>query len=196
MEERYNARQQQIIDSAIKLIGTYGIQGLTIKNLSKEVGVAESALYRHFASKTEIMSAVLSFLKSNIVKKYTDVLNRNTATLDKLKKLIEQHLKIFNESPSLTIVLFSDGMYKMEPELTKQILSIMQFVKSSYMMILDEGKKNKSIRKDISSEQLAFMIMGSIRLTLNQWNLQNYKYKLSTKGKELWETISKIVSEC
>ena len=74
-------------------------RGLTIKNLSKEVGVAESALYRHFASKTEIMSAVLSFLKSNIVKKYTDVLNRNTATLDKLKKLIEQHLKIFNESP-------------------------------------------------------------------------------------------------
>jgi AcrR family transcriptional regulator len=193
MENEFNERQLQIIDSAIELIGEQGIQGLTIKNLSNEVGITESAIYRHFESKTGILVAVLSYLKDNIVKTYSDILNQNTPSLDKLKKLISNHLKIFNDRPSLTIVLFSDGMYKNEPELTQQILSIMQFVKTSYMMVLDEGKKTKSIRKDISSEHLSFIIMGSIRLSINQWGLMNYSYNLCSKYNELWNTIHKIV---
>ncbi len=193
MEKAFNERQLQIINSAIMLIGEQGIQGLTIKNLSKEVGITESAIYRHFDCKTGILIAVLSFLKDNIVKKYSDVLNKNISSLDKLKKLISKHLEIFSDSPYLTIVLFSDGMYKNEPELTKQVLSIMQFVKTSFMMVLDEGKKNNSIRKDISSEHLAFVIMGSIRLTVNQWGLMDYSYSLNSKYNELWSTIHKII---
>ena len=188
-----NTRQQQIIDSSIKLIGEQGIQGLTIKNLSKEVGITESAIYRHFESKNDILKALLLFLRNNIVSKYSDVLNQNIKPTQKLKKLISQHLKIFSDTPYLTIVLFSDGMYKNEAELTKEVLAIMQFVKSSYMMVLDQGQKSKDFRKDICSEQLAFVIMGSIRLTVNQWGLMSYSYKLSNKAKELWDTMNKIV---
>ena len=41
-------RQQEIIDVALKLINNRGIQGLTMKNLSREIGVSEPAIYRHF----------------------------------------------------------------------------------------------------------------------------------------------------
>jgi len=193
MEKEFNERQLQIIDSAIKLIGEQGIQGLTIKNLSGEVGITESAIYRHFESKTGILNALLRYINNNIVEQYSVILNRKISSIEKLKKLISKHLMIFSDSPYLTIVLFSDGMYKNEPELTQQILSIMQFVKSSFMMVIDEGKKTNSIRKDISSEHLAFIIMGSIRLTINQWGLMEYKYSLSSKNKDLWSTIHKIV---
>ena len=62
MTSKLSKRQLEIIDTAIKLIGDGGIQALTIKNLSTEIGVAESALYRHFKSKTEVLSTVLDFL--------------------------------------------------------------------------------------------------------------------------------------
>ncbi|MCK5088225.1 MAG: helix-turn-helix transcriptional regulator, partial [Melioribacteraceae bacterium] len=44
-------RQAEIIDESIKLIADKGIQGLTIKNLSKAIGVSEPAIYRHFENK-------------------------------------------------------------------------------------------------------------------------------------------------
>ena len=46
-------RQQQIIEESINVIHSEGIQGFTIKNLSKAIGLSEAAIYRHFKSKTE-----------------------------------------------------------------------------------------------------------------------------------------------
>lgn len=41
-------RQQEIIDVALKLINNKGIQGLTMKYRSRDIGISEPAIYRHF----------------------------------------------------------------------------------------------------------------------------------------------------
>ena len=56
-------RQQQIIEESIKIIDDKGIQGLTIKNLSKAIGISEPGIYRHFESKTEILLSILNNFK-------------------------------------------------------------------------------------------------------------------------------------
>ena len=53
-------RQQQILEESIKLISEKGIQGFTIKNLSKSIGFSEPAIYRHFTSKIEILKTILN----------------------------------------------------------------------------------------------------------------------------------------
>ncbi len=58
-------RQKEIISVSLELISEKGIQGLTIKNLSKKIGVTEPAIYRHFDSKTEILISILDFFKKN-----------------------------------------------------------------------------------------------------------------------------------
>ncbi|NLB03802.1 MAG: TetR/AcrR family transcriptional regulator, partial [Bacteroidales bacterium] len=52
-------RQTEIVETALNLINENGIQGLTIKNLSKKIGISEPAIYRHFENKIEILLAVL-----------------------------------------------------------------------------------------------------------------------------------------
>ena len=56
-------RQKEIIKASLELITNKGIQGLTIKNLSKKIGVTEPAIYRHFESKTQILISMLEFFK-------------------------------------------------------------------------------------------------------------------------------------
>ena len=56
-------RQLEIIKAAGKILTTSGVSGLTIKNLAKEMKFSESAIYRHFTSKEEIIIALLEFLK-------------------------------------------------------------------------------------------------------------------------------------
>ena len=55
-------RQLEIIKAAGKILTTSGVSGLTIKNLAKEMKFSESAIYRHFTSKEEIIIALLEFL--------------------------------------------------------------------------------------------------------------------------------------
>ena len=53
-------RQQEIVEKSIRLISEKGIQGFTIKNLAKSVGISEPAIYRHFESKIEILITILN----------------------------------------------------------------------------------------------------------------------------------------
>ena len=41
-------RKQQIIRAALRLIAEHGIGNLTIRNLSRSVGVTEAALYYYY----------------------------------------------------------------------------------------------------------------------------------------------------
>ncbi|MGC9375649.1 MAG: TetR/AcrR family transcriptional regulator, partial [Bacteroidales bacterium] len=42
----FSERQKEILTTAVEIIAAKGIQGLTIKNLSKEIGISEAAIYR------------------------------------------------------------------------------------------------------------------------------------------------------
>lgn len=48
-------RQAEIVAAAFTLIAQNGVQELTIKNLGAAIGESEPAIYRHFASKREIL---------------------------------------------------------------------------------------------------------------------------------------------
>ncbi len=68
-------RQIEIINVALELISEKGIQGLTIKNLAKKIGITEPAIYRHYDSKTDILIAVLDLFKQNTELLYEKQLN-------------------------------------------------------------------------------------------------------------------------
>ncbi len=65
MNKEITDRQQEIINVSLELIAESGIQGLTIKNLAKKIGFSESAIYRHYENKIQILLAILDFFKQN-----------------------------------------------------------------------------------------------------------------------------------
>jgi TetR/AcrR family transcriptional regulator, fatty acid metabolism regulator protein len=186
-------RQSEIIQIAIKLIGEGGIQALTIKNLSGEIGIAESAIYRHFKSKTEVLSTLLDYLKSIIISHYDNVYKLNLSSIGRIKKMLIGQLKIFAENPPYAIVILSDGLYKNERGLHNKIFELMENAKSTYIKIIDEGKITGEIRKDVTSEQIAFIIMGSVRLAINQWSLSDFSFDLQQRGNILFKTLKTLI---
>ena len=66
-------RQLELIEAASRLLTTSGVNGLTIKNLAKEMNFSESAIYRHFSSKEDIILAMLDYLAENIDEQLTTV---------------------------------------------------------------------------------------------------------------------------
>jgi AcrR family transcriptional regulator len=193
MNNKLSSRQSEIINTAIKLIGEGGIQALTIKNISSEIGIAESALYRHFKSKIEVLSTLLDFLGVIIISHYENVDKLKISPFEKIEKMILGQLKIFAENPPYAIVILSDGLYKNEKLLYDKIFKIMESAKSTFIKIIDEGKSTGEIRKDITSDQIAFVIMGSVRLTVNQWSLSGFSFDLKERGNILIKTLETLI---
>jgi TetR/AcrR family transcriptional regulator len=52
-------RQQEIVDAAVHLIGSYGVRGTTVSRIAATVGISRGALYRHFPNREAVLEAAL-----------------------------------------------------------------------------------------------------------------------------------------
>ena len=64
-------RKAAIVEEAIKLFSDKGFRGATTRELAAAVGVSEPVLYQHFATKSDLYSAIIE-TKSQEVQRITD----------------------------------------------------------------------------------------------------------------------------
>ena len=56
------------MEASLRLFSEKGIRETTIKDIAKEVGITEGAIYRHFNSKEEIVLGLLAPTRKNCTK--------------------------------------------------------------------------------------------------------------------------------
>jgi len=59
-EARPASRRDQILDAAMECFASAGFRGTTTREIASRVGLTEAALYRHFASKEALYSAIIA----------------------------------------------------------------------------------------------------------------------------------------
>ena len=59
MERKLTARQNEIVEAALRLTAEGGLGNLTIRNLGEALGISEPAIYRHFRNKSEIVRSTI-----------------------------------------------------------------------------------------------------------------------------------------
>ncbi|MGE0021318.1 MAG: TetR/AcrR family transcriptional regulator [Draconibacterium sp.] len=193
MSTEITERQQEIINVSLALITESGIQSLTIKNLAKRIGFAESAIYRHYENKIQILLAILDFFKRNTEQLFSNQLNSNENALVRIEKLFVTHFRKFTNTPSLVAVIFSEEIFRNERELCKKVAEIMNLNTESLTTIIKDGQQKGEIRNDIEASHLAIMILGSLRMFVKQWSMSNYSFNLENKGNELSNSIKTLL---
>ncbi|MDA3953543.1 MAG: TetR/AcrR family transcriptional regulator [Bacteroidales bacterium] len=188
-------RQQQIIEESIKLIDSKGIQGFTIKNLSKRIGISEPGIYRHFESKTNILLEILNNFKELSVI-LSEIMKSNKATAsENISFMFSRMIELFSETPSIVSVIFSEEIFKNEEVLKTRIIEILNLHAQTIENITSKGQQENSMRSDIDTKSLALIVMGSFRLLVKKWDLNNHNFNLSTEGKNLIEVLNKILEK-
>jgi AcrR family transcriptional regulator len=191
----HTERQQEIIEAAIGLIQTKGIQGLTIKNLAAQIGISEPAIYRHFENKIQILITILDVFSKNSASIFQENITNTLTSVEKTGQLFRNHFMIFAARPSLTSVVFSEEIFRNEPLLTEKISQVIESNRQALVSILSEGQANQEIRSDIEAENLAIIIMGSLRLFVKRWQFSDFSFNLITEGEQLIQDIQKIISK-
>ncbi len=192
---KYSKRQFEILNKSIKLIAERGIQNLTIKNLSKSIGITEPAIYRHFENKFEILKAILSLFKDEIESNFSNLNSHELSPMEKLEKIFDFHIEKFNSNPHYASVIFSEELFKNDPKLATIIDKIMLFNIENTNKIIQEGQKAGEIRSDIKAEELATIFLGSLRLLVKEWAQGEFKSDLVKKGKSFKKSILKILKD-
>jgi len=188
------SRQRQIIDISIKIISERGIQDLTMKNLSNELGISEPAIYRHFESKQKILIAVLESFKHQ-----NKLINENPphegeTAFQHLTRSIDMIMNKFNKNPAMSAVIFSEEIFQNQSELSEMVMNIMNSTIGFFTNLLEKGQFDKSIRSDIGKEELSVIVMGSVRHIVTVWRLSGFSIDLSESGKKLIKSLEVLIA--
>lgn len=63
-----DSKRDEILQAAIRLFARQGVEGTTVKDIGKEAGVTDAALYKHFSSKEEVAFAVFAHYSDQYTK--------------------------------------------------------------------------------------------------------------------------------
>ncbi|MCF8371682.1 MAG: TetR/AcrR family transcriptional regulator [Bacteroidales bacterium] len=188
-------RQMEITEAAFELIASKGIQGVTIKNISKKIGISEPAIYRHFDSKTSILLSILHGFK-DMATMLSNLLATNTdQAVDKIGFIFEKMLDLFTETPSIVSVIFAEEIFKNEEVLKTKIVEIVNIHAQTIEDIVEKGQLENNVRNDIDKQSIALMAMGSFRLLVKKWDLNNHDFDLRTEGNKLIEVLRKVLAK-
>lgn len=64
--------RERIIEVSLELFAKRGFSGVSVRDIAKEVGVRESALYKHFKNKQDILNQIIMEMKDRIHRKYME----------------------------------------------------------------------------------------------------------------------------
>ena len=194
---KFTDRQIEIMEAATLRIDQYGIQELTIKNLAADLGLSEAALYRHFKSKNDIMLGLLSYFIFEMKERIATIIiskEDNTPT-EQLKEIFASQLKTFLKKPAIVSVIFSEGIFQFNKELSEKVSSMMELMQTHINDIVKKGQDEGTYRELIGSAIISTIIMGSMRMTVLKWKLSGHKSNLIKDGNTVLNGLLKMIEK-
>ncbi len=191
--KNFTKRQKEIVLAAIDLIAKNGIQELTIKKLSQKIGVVESAIYRHFSSKQDILLGILAIFRENKEAILGAIQSESSSPLAQLRVLFLKRFRYFSDNPAVASVIFAEDLFRNDARLSEMVYEIMKTNQAAIIHIVDAGQKSGEIRTDLPAKQMAFILSGALRLIVTQWRLSEFSFDLKEEGKRVWDTLELMI---
>ncbi|WP_411682643.1 TetR/AcrR family transcriptional regulator [Clostridium thailandense] len=187
MCKNYIKRKEKIIISAIKILDELGIHGLTIRELAKQEGISEPAIYRQFHGKKDILIAIVKRFSEydNAIK--NTIIQHNMSPKEAILYFAEAYATYYHSYPEIASILFSFDLYKYESEIKKEMQDIINDRLAFITEIIKNGQTIKVFDDNIDAKDFAELILGVI------WSM-TYNWKLEDSNRDLKEHIMRALN--
>lgn len=185
-------RQLELIEAASKILTKSGTSGLTIKNLAKEMNFSESAIYRHFSSKEDIILAMMDYLAENIDERLTN-LPKNTNPEEKFRAMFEEQFNFFSKNGHYVVAVFSDGLMDESLKINEAIMKLLAVKMKHLFPLIADGQEKNVFTKAISTEELVYVVMGTFKLQMYKWRLFNFEFDLKENGNKMIDSLLTLI---
>jgi TetR/AcrR family transcriptional regulator, fatty acid metabolism regulator protein len=192
MKKDTETRQKEIIEISLDILTQGGCNKLTMKQIAKNVGISEQAIYRHFENKVAILAAIIEYFRSRVSKIFMRAKEAGSP-LQQIQQFIETLLEHFEDHPGLAVVVTSEDIFQNESSLNEKIKILLEDRISNVTEIIQNGQDAGEITDKYPARDLAFMILGALRFLVINWRLSSFSFSLSKKGKSLEKSYIDLI---
>ncbi len=186
-------RREQIAEAALHIVRADGIRGLSVATVAQRVGIAPSAVYRHFKNKSEIVSVVLELIQTRLKAHFQETVALEIDPVDKLQMLLDRHIELIGSNNAIPRLIFSEEVLGGMPDKQQQLYGIIRDVIANVASIVIEGQQKGRIRRDLPAENIAVSFLGMIQPAAIIWNLSDGEFDLTAHSKNAWRLFSDAI---
>ena len=187
-----SVRKKQIMDAARKLIMRAGSEHVTVRNMAKEVGISEAAIYRHFKSKTEILSFLADSVADGLLHDIDTAGSVGFTSVDIIDEILRTHLSRIEQRRGLSFLVLAEIISFGDKSLNKKVSDNIQIYVDRLKLLLADGVRAGLIRQDLDLEAAALLLFGMIQGLVNVWALSGFRFELADRYSQLW----KVYKQC
>lgn len=187
-------RQKEIITAGGKIITERGISALTIKNLAAEMGFVESALYRHFRSKEDVIILMIRYLYINVKKNMDTIITSDKSPLDKLKRIAESNFTFLQAHKHFAIVMLAEGLMDESEKIRAEVYKLISYLLSKTLQVISQCIAQNEIKSCLEPEAIMHFYVGGIRLLVFKWKMMRFSTDLVQEGNRLFADFINLIS--
>jgi AcrR family transcriptional regulator len=191
--ESTDIRQKQIADAACKVIIKYGSEHVTVKRIAKEVGISETAIYRHFKSKREILSFLIFDIEKILLAETKLDFTKKVLTFKALETIFKTHIASVIQRRGISFQIIAEIISLGSKKLNQQVYNVITKYIESIKYILEAGYENGVIKKNIDLDATALLFYGMVQGLVNIWALSNYDLNAEERFLALWNIYKKAI---
>lgn len=192
--ETSDVRRRQVVETARRLIATRGLKNVTIRDIAREVGISEGAIYRHFDSKRDILLLLTSELEAAMFGALEDTSRETTSVLDRLENFARTHLSLAEQKRGLSFTIITETLHLGDNELREAMLRIVSAYLSRVKEFLIQGQKLGEVKNDLDADCAATLFFGMLETTILRWVLSNQGFPLAESYIPLWQNYKRYVA--
>jgi len=174
-------RKDKILISAIDLLYSQGVSGVTTKNLAKLEKVTEPALYRQYKNKQEILNHIVEAYSQYDEKIINTIKESPLSGYEVIQYYIKRFIEFYENYVELTTVMFSMDLYYYH-DVTKTRME--EIVKNRIRFLEDLITLNKEVLLNntrYNSKEMASMIHGTLFSQIYEWRMTGMHYSLKER---------------
>lgn len=173
-------RRREIAEATLQVIGERGATSLTAARLAEEVGMTSGALFRHFASVDEILSATADLAIEALEETFPAP---ELPSVERLRTLALRRIELIGGKPGLSWLLLSDQVYLCVPkDAVGRLRKLVQRSRIYLLRALREGIAAGDLRSDLDPEQMLPIFTGTVHSLILARSARHRARRASTRA--------------
>lgn len=158
-------RREVILERAAGLFAKQGVAGTTVREIAEAVGILSGSLYHHFASKDDIVEAIVYGFTSDLVRRYDAVLAGSQDPHDQLQGLVRASMQTVAEHPHATEIYQNDARYLQASGAPADVRQHARAVRGAWIQVLEDGVAAGAFRSDVPVKVIYPLLRDGLWLT-------------------------------
>jgi AcrR family transcriptional regulator/uncharacterized protein (DUF2249 family) len=179
-------RRRQIVETALNLLADTPLEGLTTRQLAAAMDLTQPALFRHFASRDELLVGVARHARGELGALVEGLLREPMSPVERLRRLAVGLLTYVEEHPGLPRILFADVVVG-SGELHGVLSHLVSMQRTFVRQLVGAGQRGGLLSGRVDLDEVATLFVSVLQGEIFMWQFEGRTSSLAARADAIFE---------